>query len=63
MSLLEADVDSLDGRALAARLREVDRAIRKLEAAAVLFEAEAERRQKFRDASGYARPDCPPPPN
>ena len=51
MTLLEADVDSLDGRASAALLRELDRASRKLEAVLLLFEAEAERRQKLRDAT------------
>ena len=43
------DVESLDGRALAARLGEVERAIRKLEAEALSIVAIADRRELFRE--------------
>ena len=47
------DIDSLDGRALAARLGEVERAIRKLEAEAASIIATADRRELFRE-DGHA---------
>ena len=52
VALLGADVESLDARALAARLGDVERAIRKLEAEAASIIATADRGELFR-ADGH----------
>ena len=49
VALLSEDLDSLDARELAARLGDVERTIRKLEAAATSIVASADRRELFRE--------------
>ena len=48
-ALLGEGIDGLDGRALASRLADVERAIRRLEGVAVKIVASADRRELFRD--------------